>query len=189
MIRGYARGVLSIPVEEAYSRLIGEKPLSRDEEVPVGTDAAEESISTTRSNIKSGGGSAAGPGDPEPSGEPGDDDPGGTAASGVNTTRSNIKHATSAAAGGGGVAAESDPIPGVDVKLGKNPGSAAGTGPVRPEPTRPGDPFPPGGGPGGATSSAGEVGDQAEAAGAGEAAASAPPIPGVDIIVRKNPPR
>ena len=81
-----------------------------------------------------------------------------------------------------------EPIPGIDVKLGKNQGGAvAGFGPVTPTPTRPGDPFPPDGGPGGGGAVSGaEASDADDTA---EVAAAGQPIPGIDIIVKKNPPR
>ncbi len=173
MARGYASGPpvaaesfsLSIPAGQAYARFIGEKPLPGDEAAPLETGAAEGSISTTRSNIKHGA-AAAYEGFP----------PADLAQKVVGATLAASQPAENddpdpeVDGGAGGTAMEGEPIPGIDVKLGKNAGGAvAGTGPVRATPTDPGDPFPPDA--------------------PGEAPAAGDPIPGIDVIVKQHPPR
>ncbi len=143
---------------------------------PPGTGAA--GINTTRSNIKhggsvAGGGSGSGESDTEgPSDPPGlaikengikYGDGGGASADGTSgasigpdkpgpTDPGDPFPADPSPGGGAGsiTGRVGEPIPGVDILPGKKrSGAAAGTGPVRPEPTRPADPFPPDGGPAG----------------------------------------
>jgi hypothetical protein len=171
-------------------------------------------INTTRSNIKHSAaragdvgvsGAAAGPVKPGPTspGAPGPTDPGDPfpPERGAELEASGKRgwyrpSATDAEPDAAGVAAEGEPIPGLDVKLGRNPGSgAAGVGPVKPEPTRPADPTPTHGGPTGMAIKEqgikyGEAGGEATPAGDTAGVADAgQPIPGVDIIIKKNPPR
>ena len=121
--------------------------------------AGAGSISTTRSNIKNGGAMSAGPdadartaqepvlGAAPRDGEIVDDlDPmaGAAASETIITTRSNIKTSSmTTAPPGSNDAVDGDPIPGLDVKLGKNPGgSISGLPPdLQPTPTRPPDPI------------------------------------------------
>jgi hypothetical protein len=91
------------------------------------------------------------------------------------------------------VAVEGEPIPGLDMKLGRNPVSGAATvGPVKPEPTRPADPTPTHGGSAGIAIKEqgikyGEDGGDALATGdAPQVAGAGKPIPGVEIVIKKN---
>ena len=126
---------------------------------PMAGGAATDLISTTRANIKNGGAMSAGPdadartaqepvlGAAPRDGEIVDDlDPmaGAAASETIITTRSNIKTSSmTTAPPGSNDAVDGDPIPGLDVKLGKNPGgSISGLPPdLQPTPTRPPDPI------------------------------------------------
>jgi hypothetical protein len=187
-------------------------PAGVTDEAPPPDMSGGATIITTRSNIKSAS-SVAGP-----AGDVGADRPppidgdggGGTADSPSDASEAAIvlnpsegprgsgskSAAASAQSDGAGVAAESDPIPGLDVKLGKNPGGAAANiGPVKPEPTRPADPIPADAGPAGLAIKEQGIkhgdggGDATPAVDAPEVAGRGNPIPGVDVIVKKDPPR
>jgi hypothetical protein len=153
---------------------------------------AADVVNTTRSNIKNGGSVVSGGGgtsDATPTkagGEtlaaPAKDAAGGDEA-GIAIKEQGVK----VDGGGGELAADGDPVPGLDVKLGKNPGGALmESGPVKPTPTRP-DPPPDHDGRAGASSSAAGAGDTAGETGIAEGVGQ--PIPGVDIVIKKNPPR
>jgi len=97
--------------------------------------------------------------------------------------------------GAGGIVADSDPIPGLDVKLGKNPGGALASvgppksGPGKPTPTRP-DPAPARVGPGGGTSSGpatseGDGGETEDPSGTGDDATDLSGAAGI-ITTRSN---
>lgn len=115
----------------------------------------------------------------------------------INTTRSNIKNsgAMTTAPSGGGDAVDGEPVPGLDVKLGKNPGgSISGLPPdYQPTPTNPPDPIrEPATGPGQGSAIGDPTGADAgsasgDQAGAGDAGAMVQPVPGIDIIVKKRP--
>ncbi len=181
---------------------MGEKPLSIDE-APQQTavaaggpleeldapPAAAGTISTTRSNIKNQGAAAHDPATEAGTGAVAEEAVGtvhGPDVAGMAIKEQGVLKSTSTGQGprqtggtvktGGNMATEGDPIPGIDVKLGKNPGGGA-VGPVRPGPgpTDPGDPFPVGTGvPGGG------------AGGGGDAPAATNPLPGIDIIVKRD---
>lgn len=115
-----------------------------------------------------------------------------TTAAGINTTRSNIKNAGGVAdAEAGGVAmAGGESAPGIaikeqGIKYGEGAASAA-VGPPTPTPTNPGDPFPGGTSPGGAAAGIDTDGDPIPGFPRGAIAGSNDPIPGVDIIVKKD---
>jgi hypothetical protein len=153
---------------------MGEKPLSIDE---------SPALARTIGGAAPPGGSDTPP--PDMSG-----------AAGIITTRSNIKGSHSVAEAGSGSGAtdsdrRSDPN-GIAIKEAP-PGAAAGA--LKPTPTNPDDPFPAEGGAAGIAIKEqgvkyGEGGADATPAedGPGIAGASEP-IPGVDIIVKKHPPR
>jgi len=90
---------------------MGEKPMGAPGEGDTDPESAAAGINTTRSNIKNAGvadeptGAGSGGGAPTPDAP----DP---AEGSIVTTRSNIK-------GSAGATSDTDPIPGVDVKLGK----------------------------------------------------------------------
>lgn len=197
-------GEKPLTTDEALPRaaLVGGGPLGGVDTPPPGMAAG--GINTTRSNIKNSGAMSAGPArgatkaqgavlDAAPrDGEIVEDlDPmaGAAATESINTTRSNIKSSGAMSAGpaGGGDAVDSDPIPGIDVKLGKNPGGGAISGlppDLQPTPTRPPDPIrEPGtrpgqgaaaGGPAGAGAGS-PAGDQAGAGDVGAIAESSGP--------------
>jgi hypothetical protein len=155
-------GEKPLSIDEAPAQLgtiMGASPPDLADVPPPGMTAG--SITVTRSNIKSSGSAAAAgylppkPFQPEPT-RPGDPFPTGP----LPTDTAMKKEAvTQGDAGGsepaglavkdnginvnGGAAMEGEPIPGIDIKLPKNPGGSAATaGPVKPDPTRPGDPPP-----------------------------------------------
>ncbi|MEA2901037.1 MAG: hypothetical protein QOH36_924 [Actinomycetota bacterium] len=189
---------LSIPDGQAYAPLIGEKPLLSDEE-DLGQSAGASAINTTRSNIKHAGAAApadapdaamkaAGPAMAARLREAGASEADKDESAGIAIKEQGVKVDGAAApepsepaaaamakkeqgpATDAGAAMPGDPVPDIDYKLGQAQDEAAAAGPVRPTPTDPGDPTPPGGGPGGG----------------GEVAASGQPIPGVDVIVKKK---
>ena len=143
--------------EPVLDETTGDGDIDEDLDPMAGADV----ISTTRSNIKNGGAMSAEPDadvreaqGPAVDAAPKDGetveelDPtaGAAATENISTTRSNIKNggAMTTAPSGGGDAVDGDPIPDLDVKLGRNPGagisglpprSAAHTDePARPDP-------------------------------------------------------